>query len=70
MKKIVCCALVLMLSTILVAAHAAAADKSDIAGRVMTWEKEYNAGNLAARPGHVRQRCLPHAAQPESGAGR
>ena len=48
MKKIVCGALVLMLSTILVAAPAVAADKSDIAGRVMTWEKEYNAGNLAA----------------------
>ncbi len=48
MKTIVCCGLVLMLGTILAAVPAAAADKSDLAGRVVTWEKEYNAGNLAA----------------------
>jgi ketosteroid isomerase-like protein len=30
------------------AVPAAAADQSDVAGRAATWEKEYNAGNLAA----------------------
>jgi ketosteroid isomerase-like protein len=48
MKKAVCCGLVLMLGAVLAAVPAAAADKSDVAGRAATWEKEYNAGNLAA----------------------
>jgi len=37
-----------MLGAVLAAIPAAAADKSDVAGRAATWEKEYNAGNLAA----------------------
>jgi ketosteroid isomerase-like protein len=46
-KKAVGGGLVLMLA--LLAAHpAAAADKSDIAARAATWEKEYNANNLDA----------------------
>ena len=48
MKRAVCCGLVLMLGTVLAAVPAAAADKSDVAGRAATWEKEYNADNLAA----------------------
>ena len=48
MKKAVCRGLVLMLGAVLAAVPAAAADKSDVAGRAATWEKEYNAGNLAA----------------------
>ena len=48
MKKAVCCGLVLMLGTVLAAVPAAAADKSDVAGRAAIWEKEYNADNLAA----------------------
>jgi ketosteroid isomerase-like protein len=47
-KRIVCCGLVVMLSAVLAVVPAAAADKSDVAGRAATWEKEYNAGNLAA----------------------
>ncbi len=47
-KKAVCCGLVLTLGAVLAAVPAAAADKSDVAGRAATWEKEYNAGNLAA----------------------
>jgi ketosteroid isomerase-like protein len=47
MKRVVCCGLVLLLSAALAAVPAAAADKSDVAGRAATWEKEYNAGNLA-----------------------
>ncbi len=47
-KRVVCCGLVLMLGAVLAAIPAAAADKSDVAGRAATWEKEYNAGNLAA----------------------
>jgi ketosteroid isomerase-like protein len=47
-QKAVCCGLVLMLGAVLAAGTAAAADKSDVAGRAATWEKEYNAGNLAA----------------------
>ncbi|HEV7220333.1 MAG: YybH family protein [Terriglobales bacterium] len=47
-KRAVCCGLVLMLGTVLAAVPAAAADKSDVAGRAATWEKEYNADNLAA----------------------
>jgi ketosteroid isomerase-like protein len=47
-KRVVCCGLVLMLGAVLAAVPAAARDKSDVAGRAATWEKEYNAGNLAA----------------------
>src|SRR5580704_1112026 len=47
-KRIVCCGLVVMLSAVLAVVPAAAADKSDVAGRAATWVKEYNAGNLAA----------------------
>jgi len=47
-KRVVCCGLVLMLGAALAAVPAAAADKSDVAGRAAIWEKEYNAGNLAA----------------------
>jgi ketosteroid isomerase-like protein len=47
MKRVVCCGLVLMLGAVLAALPAAAADKSDVPGRAATWEKEYNAGNLA-----------------------
>lgn len=47
MKRVVCCGLVLMLGAVLAAVPAAAADKSDVAGRAATWEKKYNAGNLA-----------------------
>jgi ketosteroid isomerase-like protein len=48
MKRMVCCGLVLMLGAVLAAVPAVAADKSDLAGRAAVWEKEYNAGNLAA----------------------
>jgi ketosteroid isomerase-like protein len=47
LKKFACFVFVLMLAA-LVAAPAMAADKSDLAGRAATWEKEYNADNLAA----------------------
>jgi ketosteroid isomerase-like protein len=47
-RRVVCGGLVLMLGAVLAAVPAAAADKSDVAGRAATWEKEYNAGNLAA----------------------
>ena len=47
-KRVVCCALFLVLGAVLAAVPAAAADKSDVVGRAATWEKEYNAGNLAA----------------------
>jgi ketosteroid isomerase-like protein len=47
MKRVICCGLVLMLGAVLAAVPATAADKSDVAGRAATWEKEYNAGNLA-----------------------
>jgi ketosteroid isomerase-like protein len=47
-KKVVCCGLVLMLGAALAAAPAAAADSSNIAALAAVWEKEYNAGNLAA----------------------
>src|ERR1700675_1471390 len=47
-KKVVCCGLVLMLGAALAAVPAAAADSSNIAALAATWEKEYNAGNLAA----------------------
>jgi ketosteroid isomerase-like protein len=47
-KRVVCCGLVLMLGAMLAVVPAAAADKSDVAGRAAIWEKEYNAGNLAA----------------------
>jgi ketosteroid isomerase-like protein len=47
-KSVVCCGLVLMLGAMLAAVPATADDKSDAKGRAATWEKEYNAGNLAA----------------------
>jgi len=47
-KKAVCCGFALMLAFVLVAVQVAAADKSDIAALAAVWEKEYNAGNLAA----------------------
>jgi ketosteroid isomerase-like protein len=47
-KRVVCCGLVLMLGAVLAAVPAAAVDKSDMAARAAVWEKEYNAGNLAA----------------------
>jgi len=47
MKRIVGWGLVVMLCA-LVSMQALAADKSDVAARAATWEKEYNAGNLAA----------------------
>ena len=48
MTRAVCCGFVLLLGAALAAVPAMAADKSDVAGRAATWEKEYNAGNLAA----------------------
>jgi len=42
------CGLVLMLGAVLGAGSPATTDKSDLAGRAAIWEKEYNAGNLAA----------------------
>src|SRR5271157_3766038 len=50
-KRVVCCGLILMLGAVLAAVPAAAADKSDMAARAAIWEKEYNAGNLAAVQG-------------------
>jgi ketosteroid isomerase-like protein len=47
-KKLVCCGLVLMLGAALAAVPAVAADSSNIAALAAVWEKEYNAGNLAA----------------------
>ena len=48
-KKVVCRGLAVMLgAAVLAVVPAAAADKSDVAGRAATWEKEYNAGNLTA----------------------
>jgi ketosteroid isomerase-like protein len=47
-KKMACCGLVLMLASMLIAVPAAADDKSDMAALAAVWEKEYNAGNLAA----------------------
>jgi ketosteroid isomerase-like protein len=47
-KRIICAGFVLMLSAVLATVPAAAADKSDIASLAAVWEKEYNAGNLAA----------------------
>ena len=47
-KRVVCCGIVLMLGAVLAAVPAAATDKSDLAARAAVWEKEYNAGNLAA----------------------
>src|SRR5437660_2602985 len=48
MKRVLCSALVLIFGAVLTAIPAAAADKSDMVARAATWEKEYNAGNLAA----------------------
>lgn len=47
-NKVVCCGLVLMFGAVLAVVPVAAADQSDVAGRAAIWEKEYNAGNLAA----------------------
>lgn len=47
-RKVVCCGLVVMLTAVLAAVPAAAADKSDIVALAAVWEKEYNANNLAA----------------------
>jgi ketosteroid isomerase-like protein len=47
-KRVVCCGLVLTLGAVLAALPATAADKSGLAARAAVWEKEYNAGNLAA----------------------
>ena len=47
-KRLVCSGLVLMLAAVLAAVPAAAADSSGLAARAATWEKEYNADNLAA----------------------
>jgi len=46
-KKLVCLGFVLMLGAMLAAVPAAAADSSGLAARAATWEKEYNADNLA-----------------------
>lgn len=48
MKRIICGGLLLVLGAALAVVPAAATDKSDVAGRAATWEREYNAGNLAA----------------------
>ena len=47
MKRIVCWGLVVILGAMLATVPGVAADKSDLAARAATWEKEYNAGNLA-----------------------
>ena len=47
MKRIACWGLVMMLGAMLGTVPGVAADKSDLAARAATWEKEYNAGNLA-----------------------
>ena len=47
-KRVVCCGLALWRGAVLSVGPAAASDKSDVAGRAAIWEKEYNAGNLAA----------------------
>jgi ketosteroid isomerase-like protein len=46
-KRVLCLGLVLMLGAVLAAVPAAAADSSGLAARAATWEKEYNADNLA-----------------------
>jgi ketosteroid isomerase-like protein len=48
MKGIVCWGLVVILGATLASVPAVAGDKSDLAARAAAWEKEYNAGNLAA----------------------
>ena len=45
-KGIKCCVWILMLCLVLSVAPAMAGDKSDLAARAATWEKEYNGGNL------------------------
>jgi ketosteroid isomerase-like protein len=47
MKRIICWGLVMMMGATLATVPAVAADKSDLAALAATWEKEYNAGNLA-----------------------
>ena len=46
-KRVVCFGLALMLGAVLATIPAAAADSSGLAARAATWEKEYNANNLA-----------------------
>jgi ketosteroid isomerase-like protein len=46
MKRIVVCGFIVLLCA-MVSIQAVAADKSDVAARAATWEKEYNADNLA-----------------------
>lgn len=46
-KRVFCFGLILMLGVVLAAAPAGAADSSGVAARAATWEKEYNADNLA-----------------------
>jgi ketosteroid isomerase-like protein len=46
MNRIVSTGLLVMIAVILTATFAVAADESDMAARAVTWEKEYNAGNL------------------------
>jgi ketosteroid isomerase-like protein len=48
MKRLVCCGFVLALAMMFAAVPAGAADKSDMVALAAVWEKEYNAGNLAA----------------------
>ena len=48
MRRIVCCGLALILGSVVAALPAVAADSSGMAARAAVWEKEYNAGNLAA----------------------
>ena len=47
-QRVVSFGVVLMLAAMLTAVPAAAADQSNVAARAAVWEKEYNAGNLAA----------------------
>jgi ketosteroid isomerase-like protein len=47
-KRVVCWGSALLFCAVLAVVPAAAADQSDVAGRAAIWEKEYNAGNLAA----------------------
>lgn len=48
MNRTVGWGLVLILASVFAACPAAAVDKSNMAARAATWEKEYNADNLAA----------------------
>jgi ketosteroid isomerase-like protein len=48
LKRIVCLGWIVVLGATLASIPSAASDKSNVAGRAATWEKEYNAGNLEA----------------------